>query len=483
MRLSDLANEGNSTLDISGITSDSREVGAGFLFAALPGVKADGASFVNDAVKKGAVAVLAAKGTSVPASITLITDDNPRKRFAQMAARLYERQPEFIAAVTGTNGKTSSVNFCRQLWKNLGKSSASIGTLGVISDPLTRSGSLTTPDPVTLSRDMAELETAGITHLAIEASSHGLDQFRLDGVRVKTAGFTNLTRDHQDYHKTMENYLAAKLRIFTQILAPGGAAVLNADMPDFEKISAVIKEAGHRVLSFGHKGRDLAIKSRRAIPGGQYLSLLVMGKKYDIEFPLAGEFQALNALCALGLVLAEKPDDADFQDKAVRALEKLSGVRGRLELAATHPLTGAAIYVDYAHTPDGIKTVLESLRPHTEKKLHIVFGCGGDRDRGKRPEMGKIAMALADRVIVTDDNPRTENPAEIRREIMTGAKGALEIPDRGQAIRTAVTGLMSGDILVIAGKGHEQGQIIGNEIKPFDDVTQARLAIQELKVA
>lgn len=483
MRLSDLIHEGDSALDIAGITADSREAGAGFLFAALPGVKTNGADFIADAIKKGAIAVLALPGTKVPPSITLITDKNPRQRLAQIAARFHERQPDFITAVTGTNGKTSTVNFCRQLWQNLGFSAASIGTLGIASRALTRSGSLTTPDPVSLARDIAELETAGITHLAVEASSHGLDQFRLDGLRISAAAFTNLTRDHLDYHKTMENYLTAKLRLFTDLLPSGGFAVLNADMPEFEKISDACKKAGHSILSFGYKGRDLRIRDRKPLATGQYLALSIMGKKYDVEFPLVGAFQALNALCALGLVLAEKQGDAEFQDRAVKALEKLSGVRGRLELVATHPVSKAAIYVDYAHTPDGIKTVLESLRPHTEKKLHIVFGAGGDRDRGKRPEMGKIATALADRVIVTDDNPRTENPESIRKEIMAAATGALEIADRKEAIFKAVSALSRGDILVIAGKGHEQGQIIGTDIKPFDDATQAREAIKETRAA
>ncbi len=480
MRLSDLLGEGKNTAEISGLTSDSREVGPGFLFAALPGVKADGRQFIDSAIQKGANAVLAPKGTKVPEGITLIEDNNPRQRFAQLAARFYERQPDTLVAVTGTNGKTSTVNFCRQIWKAMGLSSASIGTLGVMSDAVTRPGSLTTPDPVTLHHDLAELESSGVTHLAVEASSHGLEQFRLDGVRVKAAAFSNLTRDHLDYHKTMENYLAAKMRLFTELLEPGAPAVINADIPEFEQIAQACKKAGHPVLSFGAKGKDIVLKDRKAMPTRQYLSLQVRGKKYDVELPLAGEYQVFNALCALGLVIAHKPDDHVFIERAVRALEKLEGVRGRLELAA-HTASGAAIYVDYAHSPDGIENVLKSLRPHTEGKLHIVFGCGGDRDRGKRPEMAKIAGALADRVIVTDDNPRTEDPTAIRKEVMAGCPSATEIADRAEAIRAAIKGLQKGDVLVIAGKGHEQGQIVGKETKPFDDVTEAKKAVQEAK--
>ena len=479
MRLSDLTGDNRSTLEIAGISADSREIGPGFLFAAFPGAASDGANFIEDAVKKGAVAVLALPGTKVPPGAVLIADENPRRRFAQMAANLYGRQPGFIAAVTGTNGKTSTVHFFRHLWKALGKSSASLGTLGVASDTITRSGTLTTPDAQTLARDAAELDAAGVTHLAVEASSHGLDQFRLDGLNLRAAAFTNLTRDHLDYHKTMEAYKAAKFRLFEELLPADGVAIINADTAEFADISAVCARRGQRVLSYGRNGRDIKLLDQKPLPHGQYLSLSVMGKKHDVEFPLAGDFQAGNALAALGLVLAESPDDAEFCQRAVRALENLPGVRGRLELAGTHPVTGAAVYVDYAHTPDGLKTVLESLRPHTAKKLHVVFGCGGDRDRGKRPEMGRIAQKLADRVIVTDDNPRTENAQEIRAEVMAGCTSALEIADRKEAIAKAIAGLGAGDILVIAGKGHEQGQIIGRDIRPFDDAAVAKTALEE----
>lgn len=480
MRLSELAGSGNSALDITGLTADSRLAAPGFLFAALPGVKGDGRDFIDDAVKKGAVAVLALPGTKVPPGVELIADENPRRLFAQMAARLYGRQPDFIAAVTGTNGKTSTVSFCRQLWEKLGAGSASIGTLGVASSALTRSGSLTTPDPVTLARDCAELSARGVTHLAVEASSHGLDQHRLDGLALSAGGFTNLTRDHLDYHGTMENYLAAKMRLFTELLPPGAIAILADDLPGIDDLADTCKKRGLKVWRFGASpGCDLRLIDQKPLPAGQFVSFSVLGEKADIEFPLAGAFQAENALMALGLVLAEKPDDAAFRRQALCALESLSPVRGRLELAGTTP-NGAAVYVDYAHTPDGLKTVLESLRPHAQGKLHVVFGCGGDRDRGKRPLMGKIAEELADRAIVTDDNPRSEEAGTIRAEILAGMKNGRAIGDRAEAIARAVAELAAGDVLVIAGKGHEQGQIVGGKTLPFDDATQARAAIARL---
>ncbi|MCE9506871.1 MAG: UDP-N-acetylmuramoyl-L-alanyl-D-glutamate--2,6-diaminopimelate ligase [Alphaproteobacteria bacterium] len=468
-------------IEIRGITSDSREVRAGYLFAAFPGAKLDGRRFIEDAVKQGAAAVLAPEGTSAPSSVVLLTAQNPRRCFSRMAAVFYGKQMEVMAAVTGTNGKSSTVSFCRQMWQSLGHSAACLGTLGIVANfangaGINRPGLLTTPDPVTLHAELAELEAAGVTHLAFEASSQGLDQYRLDGVRVTAAGFTNLTRDHLDYHGTMDAYLQAKLRLFSDVLTEDGIAVVNRDMPYFEAVSAVCKKRGIRVIDFGAGAKDIRLCKQKPLTDGQFIELTVFGARYDLELPLVGDFQASNALCALGLVIAEDPDNKSLHKQAISAMERLHSVRGRLEFAARHP-NGASIYVDYAHTPDGLETMLKALRPHTPKKLHVVFGCGGDRDRGKRPMMGEIALRLADAVIVTDDNPRTEDAAFVRSEIMKGAPSALEIAGRREAIGKAIRRLNPGDVLVIAGKGHEQGQIIGKETLPFDDVSEARAAV------
>ncbi len=467
-----------AALDIksfSGLTQDSRAVKPGYLFAALPGSKADGSQYIGDAVKAGASAVLAGKGAKVPAGVRLIADDNPRRRFALMAAAFYGAQPDFIAAVTGTNGKTSTVHFARQLWEALGIKAASLGTLGLHGGGFDRAGSLTTPGTVELHADLAALSKAGVTHLAMEASSHGLDQYRLDGVKLRAAGFTNLTRDHLDYHADMAAYLAAKRRLFTDILPPGGIAILNADVKEYDD---VCPDKTRHVLSYGHHGKNLKILKREPAATGQQVHLEVMGQRFELMFPLAGEFQLMNALCALGLVMAEDAENASRTEKLVRALEKLSGVPGRLQSVAGHP-KGAGVYVDYAHTPDALENILNALRPHTQGKLVCLFGCGGNRDKGKRPLMGKVATELADRVIVTDDNPRKEDAVQIRAEIMAGAPGALEIPGRREAIFHAVSGLAKGDVLVIAGKGHEQGQIVGDTVHEFDDVKVAAQAIKE----
>ncbi|HYD18981.1 MAG TPA: UDP-N-acetylmuramoyl-L-alanyl-D-glutamate--2,6-diaminopimelate ligase, partial [Patescibacteria group bacterium] len=412
----------------------------------------------------------------------MVTDTNPRQRFAHMAATFFGRQMDTVVAVTGTNGKSSTVNFCRQIWQSMDHAAASLGTIGIIAPGINRAGSLTTPDPVTLHSEIAELEAAGVTHLAIEASSQGMDQYRLDGLRVTAAGFTNLTRDHLDYHGTMEKYFGAKARLFRDMLDAKGVAVINADSDYAGKMRAVCDKRGIRVIEYGEKGRDIRMAQRKALPGGQFLELEVFGERYELELPLVGSFQASNALCALGLVLAENPDNRSLHMRGVYALEKLQPVRGRLELAAMHP-NGAAIYVDYAHSPDGLETMLNALRPHCQGKLHVVFGCGGDRDKGKRPMMGEIAMRLADRVIVTDDNPRTEDATAVRADIMkacTDLSKVTEMAGRRDAIRAGVAKLSSGDVLVIAGKGHEQGQIVGKDVLPFDDVTEAKNAVMEL---
>jgi len=485
-----ISDEGKASgIEITGLTSDSREVRAGYLFAAFAGTKQDGRQFIADALKKGAAAVLAPEGTEVPASSAVVlTDRNPRRCFAKMAAAFYGKQMGVVVAVTGTNGKSSTVNFCRQMWQSMEHAAACLGTLGIIAPGINRPGALTTPDPVTLHSEIAELEAAGVTHLAIEASSQGLDQYRLDGVRITAAGFTNLTRDHLDYHGTMEAYLEAKLRLFREVLMEGGVAVINSDMPYFEVVRDVCEKRGIRVIDFGAGARDIRLAKQKPLADGQFIELRVFGERYDLELPLVGDFQASNALCALGLVIAEDPDNRLLHMQSVYALERLQSVRGRLEFAVKHA-NGAPIYVDYAHTPDGLETMLKALRPHTPKKLHVVFGCGGDRDRGKRPMMGGIAVRLADTVIVTDDNPRTEDAGFIRSEIMKGcinAEGtappskAVEIAGRREAIRAAIRNLGPDDVLVIAGKGHEQGQIVGKEVLPFDDVSEARAAVLEV---
>jgi len=460
-------------LDITGLTCDSRAVRPGYLFAALPGAHVDGRDFITAAAEKGAAIVLAPVGTRTD-DIPVLEDANVRQRFARMAANFYGEQPAHVAAITGTNGKTSTASFLRQIWQHLGLKAASIGTLGVDGSGFDESGTLTTPDPVQLHDTLARLAQGGVDHVAMEASSHGLEQFRLDGVRVQAAGFTNMSRDHLDYHGTMRAYLAAKLRLFSQVIEGGGTAVINADSPEGQDVAAVSLKRGLRVMTYGRGGNDIQLNDQVAHADGQTLSLLVNGAAFEINLPLAGSFQVDNALCALGLALAL---GADTQ-AAVQALEHLDGVPGRLQKVGN--VAGAAIYVDYAHTPDALQTVLQALRPHTTGKLHVLFGCGGDRDAGKRPQMGAIAVKFADRVIVTDDNPRSENPESIRAEIMTACAQAVEIGDRREAIRVAVQGLGDGDVLVLAGKGHEQGQIVGDEVRPFDDVTEAEAAIQEV---
>ncbi|NYZ15715.1 UDP-N-acetylmuramoyl-L-alanyl-D-glutamate--2,6-diaminopimelate ligase [Azospirillum sp. RWY-5-1] len=477
-RLSGRTDAPSGDVEVTGLTADSRAVGPGFLFAALPGSRADGRAYIMDAVAKGAVAILAPRGTALPdgtAGVTLIEDDEPRHAFARMAAAFHGRQPETVVAVTGTNGKTSTVQFVRQIWAALGHKAASLGTLGLIGPGVDRYGSMTTPDPVALHRDLAALADAGIDHLAMEASSHGLDQFRLDGVRLAAAGFTNLTRDHLDYHGSMEAYLAAKAALFGRVLPAGATAVLNADSDAFATLAAICSSRATTVLGYGLTGRELAVRAVEPLAHGQRLHLTVLGRDLIVELPLVGRFQAWNALCALGLVIASGGD----RDRALDALAGLEGVPGRLQHVATRA-NRAAIYVDYAHTPDALETVLRALRPHAARQLVCVFGCGGDRDRGKRPVMGELAGRLADRAIVTDDNPRTEDPAFVRGEVLAGSARLEEIGDRRQAIRTAVAGLQAGDVLVIAGKGHEQGQTVGTEVRPFDDATEARAAVAEV---
>lgn len=460
------------SLDIAGVTADSRRVAEGDLFVAVPGTAHDGRAFIADAVAAGAAAVLAPPGTEWPPGIPprpLIEDPEPRRRLAQIAAALAGRQPAIIVAVTGTNGKTSTVEFLRQLWALAGHAAASLGTLGLNAPGFDAGPGLTTPDPVTLAHTLAHLARAGVQRAAMEASSHGLDQFRLDGARLTAGAFTNLTRDHLDYHGDMAAYQRAKLRLFDTLLPVGAPAVASTALdPDTQAALRAVAAARRLDLRMVGEGGG-AIRMLRSIPlpAGQTLELEAGGVRRTVELALPGRFQADNVLVAAALA------QATGLKTAFDLLPRLSGVRGRMELAARLP-NGAAAYVDYAHTPDALERLLTALRPHTHGKLHVVFGAGGDRDRGKRPLMGEAAARFADVAIVTDDNPRTEDPASIRAAIMAACPGAREIGDRERAIAEALNALGAGDVLAVAGKGHEQGQTIGTKVVPFDDASVIR---------
>ncbi|HUZ65721.1 MAG TPA: UDP-N-acetylmuramoyl-L-alanyl-D-glutamate--2,6-diaminopimelate ligase [Acetobacteraceae bacterium] len=459
-------------LAITGLTADSRKVQPGFLFAAIEGARADGRSFIADAVARGAAVVLAPPGTPWPPGVpprALIEDPAPRLRLAQLAAAFAGAQPEHVVAVTGTNGKTSTAEFLRQIWAQAGHQAASLGTLGLIAPGMEPGPGLTTPDPVALADTLARLARAGIARAAIEASSHGLDQFRLDGVRLEAGAFTNLTRDHLDYHGSLPAYRAAKLRLFAELL-PAGAPAFATTALDPETSTALAAIAAERRLRLGFVGEGgTAIALLRATPSpdGQDLDLRMDGASHTVHLPLPGRFQADNAL--LAAALAHALGDAQALDR----LPRLAGVRGRMERAAVLA-NGATVYVDYAHTPDALERLLTALRPHTKGLLHVVFGAGGDRDRGKRPLMGAAAARHADRIIVTDDNPRTEDPAAIRAAVLAACPGAAEIGDRAAAIEAGLNALGPGDVLAVAGKGHEQGQTVGTITLPFDDVTVVR---------
>lgn len=463
---------------ISGVFSDSREVKPGSLFVALRGSKQDGARYIDDAIKKGAIAIVSesARPASSQGDVCWVEVKNTRLALAQLAAAFYPEQPKWIVAVTGTDGKTSTVEFTRQLWQRTGKKAASIGTLGLSPVPGVEHAAMhTTPDPVQLHKTLSALAKQGVEHVSMEASSHGLDQYRLDGVRLYAAAFTNLTRDHMDYHKDETAYFAAKARLFSALVAPGSTAVLNADDQKYARLAEICASRNIEVLSYGTEGRDLRVVRIDPRPQGQHVVLEALGKQVVLDIPLYGRFQVFNMLAALGLFVS----CGGGLEQGISLLPELEGVRGRLQKVAEHP-SGATIFVDYAHTPAALENVLRTMRPHTQGRLHVVFGCGGDRDPGKRPQMGEAASKLADMVIVTDDNPRTEDPAAIRHAVMQGAKGAKEVGDRRKAIETAVQGLKSGDILVIAGKGHEQNQIIGEKIMPFDDAEVAKRAVMEV---
>ncbi len=457
---------GSGEMPITGLTADSREVEPGYLFAALAGTKTDGARFVADAVARGATAVLAGEGVAlyVPEGVAVIRDANPRRALALMAARIYGRQPEVTAAVTGTNGKTSVASFLRQIWEACGFASASLGTTGIMFRGEEQPLSHTTPDPVTLHADLADLAAKGATHLAFEASSHGLAQYRLDGVKLAAAAFTNISRDHLDYHPDFADYFRAKMRLFTELLRPGQSAVIDVDSEAGEEAAEIARARGLRLITVGRQGDTLRLVAGERDGFGQRLEISHNGTVRRIFLPLAGDFQASNVLVALGLALAtDAPADVAFA-----AVERLKGAKGRLELVAHSP-SGGPIFIDYAHTPDALENAIRTLRPYATARLHVVFGCGGDRDRGKRPEMGAIAARLADRVIVTDDNPRSEDPAAIRAEVLAAAPGAIEIGDRAEAIAAAINGMGPGDVLLIAGKGHETGQIVGHTVIPYSD--------------
>lgn len=464
-------------LDVTGLTADSRRVRAGFVFAALKGAAAHGRDFIAQAKAQGAVAVLGAGDLGEGHGLPEIVSAEPRRVLALAAARLHPRQPEIVAAVTGTNGKSSTVDFLRQIWASAGRGAASLGTLGAIGPNGVVDLGHTTPDPVAIHQTLAALAEEGVTHAAMEASSHGLDQHRLDGVQLAAGAFTNLTQDHLDYHATMEAYREAKLRLWS-LLPKGAPAVICADGEQAEAFEARAREVGLSVLTCGWRAKDLKIREIQPRPAGQTLDLSWRGREAQVELPLIGEFQALNAVtaAALALALGEAPD------AVWRGLEALKPVRGRMEhVGATG--AGAHVFVDYAHTPAGLDVLLRAARPHAPGRIVLVFGCGGDRDRAKRPLMGEIAARFADVVIVTDDNPRSEEPAAIRREVMVGCPAAREIGDRAAAIREGVAQLRPGDALLIAGKGHETGQIVKGEVLPFSDQDEARRALSSVEAA
>ena len=473
MRLRDLFSDDAAiepqaeAVDVKGLAVDSRAVKPGDLFFALAGSKTDGSRFIDSAIAAGAVAVAGDHAPSGGRRVPFVATANPRRALALAAARFYPRQPATIAAVTGTSGKTSVAAFTRQIWLRLGHASASIGTIGLVSPKRTVYGSLTTPDPIALHRQLDEITGEGVTHLAFEASSHGLDQYRLDGVRIAAGGFTNLTRDHMDYHPDVAHYLAAKLRLFRDLVAPGGAAVISVDHDCSQDVIEAARSRNLRIIAVGRnadgEGEGIRLGASAVEGFAQQLELEHCGRRYMIKLPLVGEFQIENALVAAGLAIGTGSEP----EAALAALEHLEGAKGRLERVGEN--NGAPIFVDYAHKPDALAKALQALRPYAKRRLVVIFGAGGDRDAGKRPIMGAIAAENADHVIVTDDNPRSENPETIRAAILAAARGADDIGDRAEAIKAGISALQPGDALLIAGKGHETGQIVGDKILHFSD--------------
>ena len=467
MRLRELADV-NSDSVVTGFAIDHRKVARGSVFGAFRGAVFNGEEFIPQAIERGAVAIVALPKAEVE-GVPLIGDDNPRRRFAALAAKFYEPYPETVVAVTGTNGKTSTVEMTRQIWRMTGHRSASIGTLGVTtSDDQVKTG-LTTPDIVTFLNNMTGLKRMGISHVAYEASSHGLDQHRAEGIPLAAAAFTNFSRDHLDYHPSMDAYFEAKMRLFEELLPPGKSAVIWTDDPKSDEVIKRAKKRGHEILTVGRNGDTIRLVEQSPTPLGQDLKLEHAGKPYRLALPLIGAYQASNVLTAAALVLATGGE----WDRVFSAMQRVAPVRGRLERAVISR-AGAPVYVDYAHTPDALEAAISALKPHVERRLITVFGAGGDRDQGKRPEMGAVAMRLSDVVIVTDDNPRSEDPAKIRAAIMADAPGAIEVAGRREAIAEAIRIAASGDIVLIAGKGHETGQIVGDRVLPFDDALVAR---------
>ena len=465
LKLRDFGLEGVAR--VTGLTADSRQVEPGYIFAALPGTALDGRDFIPQAVGNGAIAIISTPGVDT-LGLPLIASDNPRLDYARAAKRIYPAQPATVVAVTGTNGKSSTVEFLRQIWAHAGLEAACFGTLGVRSPSGFAKMSHTTPDAIALHETLHTLASEGVTHVAMEASSHGLDQYRMDEVALSAAGFTNLTQDHYDYHESPEAYFAAKKRLFLDLLPARSPVVIVTDSPEGRDLLQDCLAIPHYVRQIGWGGRDVRIVEIMPRASSQVLTLVVDGERVSVELPLAAEFQALNAVTALSLALATGVS----REVGVAALSKLIGVAGRLEIAGHKD--GVPIFVDFAHTEDGLKKVLQNVRPHVEGALRVVFGCGGDRDPIKRPKMGAVAAKFADDVIVTDDNPRTENAAKIRAAVMQGCPNATEIGDRRAAIADGIARLEPGDCLVVAGKGHETGQIIGDTVIPFNDVTVVR---------
>ncbi|MBN9565057.1 MAG: UDP-N-acetylmuramoyl-L-alanyl-D-glutamate--2,6-diaminopimelate ligase [Alphaproteobacteria bacterium] len=474
------ATEKTHTPTITDLTSDSRQVKPGCLFFALAGEQTSGACFIDAAIKNGASAVIVDETeplSIMEEAVPIVRVKNARRALAKIAGQFFDPGPEACVAVTGTDGKSSTVSFTRQIWTSAGLKAASLGTLGLDAPDLTAFGQpkfgLTTPDPIGLHKLLGALKTSAVTHVAMEASSHGLDQFRIDGVRLNAAGFTNLSQDHLDYHGTMEKYFEAKARLFHEVLLPDGVAVLNADIPEYEALMAICKKRGLKVFNYGRNAASLRLEKLTACVQGYQIEIMVLGRPQELLLPLVGQFQIYNSLCALGLALAT----GIKEDVALNALTTLKGVAGRLQKVGTTS-KGALIYVDYAHTPDAMEAVLTSMKPHCLGKMICVFGCGGDRDRLKRPLMGRIACKYADRVIVTDDNPRSEDPASIRGQILQACDAnAIDIGGREDAIKYAIEQSGANDMVLILGKGHEHGQIVGHQVLPFDDVQVARACI------
>jgi len=467
LRLRDLADVPSDS-EVTGFALDHRKVAPGSVFGAFKGAVFNGEDFIGQAVDRGAVAVVA-RPEAPPANVPLLADPEPRRLFAELAAKFYAPFPETVVAVTGTNGKTSTVEMTRQIWRMSGHRSASIGTLGVTTSDDQVSTGLTTPDIVTFLNNMAGLKKMGISDVAYEASSHGLDQHRCEGVPLAAAAFTNFSRDHLDYHETMEAYFEAKMKLFEELLPPGKPAVVWTDDPKSDEVIERCSRRGHQLLTVGRKGETIRLVEQSPTALGQKLVLEHGGKQHRLALPLIGAYQAANVLTAAGLVLATGGKwDATFS-----AIQRVAPVRGRLERAVISR-GGVPVYIDYAHTPDALEAAIAALRPHVEGRLITVFGAGGDRDQGKRPEMGRVATQLSDVVIVTDDNPRSEDPARIRADVMAGASGAIEVGGRREAIAEAIRIAREGDIVLVAGKGHETGQIIGDKVLPFDDALVAR---------